>query len=98
MTRALLVILTCFGLIAVSTIARADDAKAGCAFSDVAKLKEHLAKHVSYPAKGKAIKSACKKEMPDEFSQAERACAAKKLKDGTEYKSADEVIKALGVE
>jgi hypothetical protein len=63
----------------------------------VEKLKEHLKTHVTYPASGKAVKETCKKEMPDEFTTDERACAEKKLADGTEYKSADEVLKALGV-
>jgi len=68
-----------------------------CKYSDVAKLKDHLEKHISYPATGKAIKAACLKEAPDEFTPSERACCNKRLKDGTEYKSASEVEKALGV-
>ena len=69
-----------------------------CTFSDTAKLKEHLQMHVTYPAKGKAIKEACKKEMPNEFAKSEKACVAKKLKNNVEYKDADEVMKALGVD
>jgi hypothetical protein len=68
-----------------------------CKFSDVAKLKDHLEKHVTYPATGKAIKAACLKEMPDEFTATERACCGKHVKDAVEYKSAAEVEKALGV-
>jgi hypothetical protein len=68
-----------------------------CKFSDVSKLKDHLEKHISYPATGKAIKAACLKEAPDEFTATERACCGKHLKDAVEYKSAAEVEKALGV-
>ncbi len=64
---------------------------------DAAKLKEHLEKHVTYPAKGKDIKEACKKEMPDEFTAQERSCVDSKLKSDTEYKNAADVMKALGV-
>jgi hypothetical protein len=78
----------------VSSAALADGS---CKFSDAARLKEHLEKHIKYPATGKAIKDACAKEWPDEFSSAERACAGKKLADATQYKSAAEVQKALGV-
>jgi len=72
-------------------------AKDACKFSDVAKLKEHLEKHVTYPAKGKDIKEACKKEMPDEFTAQERSCVDSKLKSDTEYRNAGDVMKALGV-
>ena len=84
----------------VSTIAvaAAAFAKGECKFSDVAKLKDHVSTHIKYPAKGKDIKQACKKEIPDEFTKAERACTASKIKDTTEYKDAAEVLKALGVE
>jgi hypothetical protein len=68
-----------------------------CKFSDVAKLKDHLEKHINYPATGKAIKAACLKEAPDEFTPTERACCGKHLKDGVEYKTAADVEKALGV-
>jgi hypothetical protein len=82
-----------FALVSANALADGN----ACKFSDVAKLKEHLEKHVSYPASGKAIKAACLKEMPDEFTPAERACSGKRLKDATEYKSAGDVEKALGV-
>jgi hypothetical protein len=78
----------------VSSTAFAD---AACKFSDAARIKDHLEKHVKYPATGKAIKDACAKEWPDEFSAAERSCTSKKLPDATEYKSAADVEKALGV-
>ena len=69
-----------------------------CKFSDADKLKAHLETHVKYPIKGEDLKAACVKEMPDEFTKAERACVGKKLKDNLEYKSAAEVYKALGVQ
>lgn len=87
----------CLGLLAASASAFAKGDKA-CVFADTAKLKEHLEMHVTYPAKGKAIKEACKKEMPDEFAKSEKACIARKLKNNVEYKDASEVMKALGVE
>ncbi|MBI2790218.1 MAG: hypothetical protein HYX59_16230 [Elusimicrobia bacterium] len=87
----------CLGLLAAAGSASAKDDKA-CSFKDAAKLKQHLEMHVTYPAKGKAIKEACKKEMPDEFAKSEKACIAKKLKSNAEYKDAGEVMKALGVE
>lgn len=87
----------CLGLLAASGSAFAKGGKA-CVFADTAKLKQHLETHVTYPAKGKAIKEACKKEMPDEFAKSEKACIAKKLKNNVEYKDAGEVMKALGVE
>ena len=85
-------------LVATIALAHAAFGKGECKFSDVAKLKDHVSTHIKYPAKGKDIKQACKKEIPDEFTKAERACAASKIKDGTEYKDAGEVLKALGVE
>jgi hypothetical protein len=100
MKKILFTVSMCLGLALALGQVRADKpAKAqSCQWSDVAKLKEHLSKHVTYPAKGKAIKAACKKEMPDEFTKAERSCAEKKIVDATEYQSADDVLKALGVE
>jgi hypothetical protein len=70
---------------------------AACKFSDEAKLKDHVTNHIKYPAKGKDIKAACKKELPDEFTKEERACVAGKIKSGADYKDAGEVLKALGV-
>ena len=43
------------------------------------------------------LKAACKKELPEEFSKEEHACIEGKIKSGTEYKDAGEVLKALGV-
>jgi Skp family chaperone for outer membrane proteins len=86
----------CLGLLLASASAFAKGK--ACAFSDTAKLKEHLEKHVTYPAKGKDIKAACKKEMPNEFPKSEHACIEKKLKNNVEYKDSGEVMKALGVE
>jgi hypothetical protein len=73
------------------------DEGAACKFSDPARLKEHLQKHVTYPSTGKAIKATCAKEWPEEFTATERACCSKKIKDAVEYKSATDVEKALGI-
>lgn len=81
--------------VAGSAYAKGDKA---CEFKDAAKIQEHLQTHVTYPAKGKDIKEACKKEMPNEFAKSEKACITKRLKNNTEYKSAEEVMKALGVD
>lgn len=88
----------CLGLLLSSGSAFAAKPGKACAISDVAKLKEHFEKHVTYPAKGKAIKEACKKELPDEFPKSEKSCIAKKLKNNVEYKDAAEVLQAIGVE
>ena len=72
-------------------------AGAACKYSDVEKLKTHLTTHVSYPATGKEVKAACKKEIPDEFPKAEVACFEAKIKDTAKFKTADEVIAAAGV-
>lgn len=87
----------CLGVALASGSAFAKGDKA-CEFTDQAKLREHLTMHVTYPAKGKEIKEACKKEMPNEFAKSEKSCIKKKLKNNTEYKDADEVMRALGVE
>lgn len=72
-------------------------AKGGaCRLSNVDALNKHLATHVSYPVKGKDLKQACKKEMPDEFSKADRACLESKIKNNVEYKSSDQVLAAVG--
>ena len=99
MKKSVVSVVLCLGFIAAGgwVFAAKTDAKS-CQFSDVGKLKEHVGKHISYPAKGKAIKQACKKEMPDEFTKAERACVEKKIKNNVEYKSSADVLKALGVE
>jgi len=94
--RKLVISVLAIGCLLLAAAANAAD-KGACKFSDVDKLKEHLEKHVHYPAKGKDIKEACKKEMPDEFTAQERSCVDSKLKSDTEYKNAGDVMKALGV-
>ena len=97
MKKLILVGLVAAGLSLASGAAIAKASGAACKFADVKTLNEHLDKHVTYPAKGKDIKAACVKELPDEFTKAERGCIVKKLKDNKEYSSADEVRTALGV-
>ena len=94
----IVVSLLCLGLAFASGNAFAAKAGKSCQWSDVSKMKEHFEKHVTYPMKGKAIKQACKKEMPMEFTKAERACVDKKIKNNTDYKSSAEVFKAIGAE
>src|SRR5438045_895202 len=69
-----------------------------CTFANQAQLKKHATEHITYPAKGSAIKQACKKELPDEFTKAEWACFDASVKDDQEYKSAGEVLKAVGAQ
>lgn len=66
-------------------------------WGDPVVLKEHLDKHVKFPATGKVIKESCKEEMPDEFSKEQRAYFDAKLKDDTNYQNAAEVLSALNV-
>ncbi|HEY5753418.1 MAG TPA: hypothetical protein VIT21_09735 [Chthoniobacterales bacterium] len=66
-------------------------------WSDEATLKTHLNEHVTYPATGKAIKEACRKEIPDEFSKEERAYFDAKIQDDVTYNSSAEVLAALNV-
>ena len=61
-------------------------------------VKKHASEHIKYPAKGAAIKQACKKEWPDEFSKDEWACIDASIKDDQEYKSPSEVLKAIGAQ
>ncbi len=68
-----------------------------CAWSDEAKMKDHFMKHVTYPTTGAKIKETCKKEMPKEFTGAERACFEGKIQDKTTFKNAGEVFAALKV-
>jgi hypothetical protein len=68
-----------------------------CKFSNIDNLNKHLTAHVTYPVKGKDLKEACRKEMPDEFSKDERACIDSKIKDNAEYKTSKDVLAALGV-
>jgi len=69
-----------------------------CTFASVERVKTHASQHIKYPAKGKDIKAVCKKEWPDEFSKEEWACIDASVKDDKDYKSAAEVLKALGTE
>ncbi|MEQ1877188.1 MAG: hypothetical protein ABL958_11110 [Bdellovibrionia bacterium] len=68
-----------------------------CHFSNMKQLEDHLANHITFPATGKDIKAACKKEWPDEFTAEESACVDSKLQDGVTYTKAEEVKKALGI-
>ena len=76
-----------------SEVATAKDFKWG----DQTNLKEHLLKHVTYPSTGKAIKEACKKEWPDEFSKEQGAYLDAALKNDTTYNNAAEVMAALNL-
>jgi hypothetical protein len=83
--------------LAVPLVALAADTQGTCKFSDLPKLKEHVTHHIKYPASGKDVKEACKKELPDELSKEERACLEAKVKDTSMFKTPDEVLKMLGV-
>ena len=85
-------------MLVATLISAGSFADKACKYSDPARLKEHLEKHIKYPSTGKAIKAACVKEWPDEFTDIERACCNKHLGDAAQFKSASEVEKALGVE
>jgi hypothetical protein len=52
---------------------------------------------VTYPTTGAMIKETCKKEMPNEFTAAERTCFNGKIADKTTYKNAGEIFAALNV-
>jgi hypothetical protein len=79
-------------------VAHAEMKPGKCTFAKPAQVKKHATEHVTYPAKGAAIKQACKKELPDEFTKDEWACIDASLKDDQEYKSAGEVLKAVGAQ
>ena len=66
-------------------------------WGDQSALKEHLDKHVTFPATGKVIKETCKAEWPDEFTQEQRAYLDAKLRDDATYKNPEEVMSALNV-
>jgi hypothetical protein len=92
------------GLLLMALVAVAPRAFAGdkmkpgkCTFAKMDRVKAHAGDHIKYPAKGKDIKDACKKEWPDEFSKDEWACIDASIKDDKEYKSAGEVLEAIGV-
>jgi hypothetical protein len=95
MSKTVRIVVALMSLMTVPAFAASGGA---CKYSDIAKLKEHLEKHVHYPATGKVVKQTCRKEMPDEFSAEELKCSDQKLKDTAEFKSPAEVMKALGVD
>lgn len=88
---------TLFALALTTSIAGADQTPGHCTFADPARVKQHATEHIKYPAKGKDIKLACKKEWPDEFSKAEWACIDASVKDEKEYASGGELLAAFGV-
>src|ERR1051326_8853787 len=66
--------------------------------ADVTTLKTHLEKHIaSYPTTGAIIKETCKKEMPNEFTEKERACFDLKIKDTAKFTKIEDVLTALNV-
>ncbi len=92
------------GILLVMLVAAAPRAFAGdkmkpgkCTFAKVEQVKAHASEHIKYPAKGKDIKLACKKELPNEFTKEEWACLDGSVKDDKEYKSAAELLEAVGV-
>ena len=64
---------------------------------DQTNLKEHLLKHVTFPATGKVIKETCKKEFPDEFPKSREPTWMLALKNDTTYNNAAEVMSALNL-
>ncbi len=88
---------TLVAIILTVSIAAADQKPGQCTFADPARVKQHATEHIKYPAKGKDIKLACKKEWPDEFSKAEWACIDASVKDDKEYASGAELLAAFGV-
>jgi hypothetical protein len=95
---AKLALVLAFSATTAATAAAATDMKPGkCTFADVERVKKHATEHIKYPAKGKDIKLACKKEWPDEFSKAEWACIDASVKDDQEYQSGAELLGAFGV-
>jgi hypothetical protein len=66
-------------------------------WGDQTNLKEHLLKHVTFPATGKVIKETCKNEFPDEFSKEQRAYLDATLKDDAVYNNSEEVMSALNL-
>jgi hypothetical protein len=68
-----------------------------CQWKDEAALKTHLTNHIKYPATGKQIEKACVKEIPNEFTKAERQCMTKKLSKNKTYNSSDDAMADLGM-
>ena len=66
-------------------------------WGDQTNLKEHLLKHVTFPATRKVIKETCKNEIPDEFSKEQRAYLEASLKDDAVYNNSEEVMSALNL-
>jgi hypothetical protein len=66
-------------------------------WGDQTNLKEHLLKHVTFPATGKIIKETCKDEFPDEFSKEQRVYLEASLKDDATYNNSEEVMSALNL-
>ena len=102
MKRIIMCGMLALGVTAVATAYAGDNKAAAmkpgkCTFAK-ADVKKHASEHVKYPAKGSAIKQACKKEWPDEFTKEEWACIDASIKDDQEYKSPSEVLKAIGAE
>jgi hypothetical protein len=66
-------------------------------WGDQTSLKEHLLKHITYPATGKVIKETCKNELPDEFTKEQRVYLDVTLKDDATYNNSAEVMAALNL-
>jgi hypothetical protein len=64
-------------------------------WGDQKNLKEHLLKHVTFPATGKVIKETCKDTFSDEFSKEQGAYLDAALKNDTIYQNSAEVMSAL---
>jgi hypothetical protein len=79
------------GYASESEVATAQDFKWG----DQTNLKEHLLKHITYPATGKVIKETCKEELPDEFTKEQRVYLDAALKDDAIYNNSAEVMSTL---
>ena len=88
---------TVFAVALTAQIAQADMKPGHCTFADTTRVKQHATEHIKYPAKGKDIKLACKKEWPDEFSKDEWACIDASVKDDKQYASGAELLAAFGV-
>ena len=78
---------------AESEVATAKDFKWG----DQTSLKEHLLKHITYPATGKVIKETCKNELPGEFTKEQRVYLEATLKDDATYNDSAAVMAALNL-
>jgi len=92
-------IIAAFAVLCLSLASVGLEAQAGeeCQLTDLSALNKHLEMHVTYPATGKEIKESCRKEMPDEFTDNERACLTSSLGDDQKFQNADAVRTALGL-